>query len=61
MNFKKHFLPKISKQTSKDHYFLSYTGKIITHAGAQPSMNTLSKLSGRDRPRFPAKSQSQLK
>ena len=31
LNFKKHILPKVATEDSKDHYFLSHTGKIITH------------------------------
>ena len=46
LNFKEVILPKVSCEESQDHYFLSYNGKIITHAGVQSSLNILAKLIG---------------
>ena len=45
-NFKKEILTKVSSDESKDHYFLSFKGKIFTHEGVQSSMNILTKLCG---------------
>ena len=46
LNFKKHILPKVATEDSKDHYFLSHKGKIITHTGVQSSLDILTKLIG---------------
>ena len=45
-NFKKVTFSKVSRDESENHYFLSYKGKIITHAGIQSSLNILAKLRG---------------